>query len=327
MKTSLYLATEDVRLRLRGESIVVEHLEPGGSREWRKASSTERFPMANLDAVVLSARTGVTGPLLGRLCARVEPHPSRNALVRRAQVHASLDESHALAIGRTIIRAKIRNQRVFLSRHLRRGVTLDPAIERRLRDSEDRVKDAATRSEIMGHEGNAARTYFEGLRELLTGSGFDFGGRSRRPPTDPVNALLSYGYALLAADCADAAAIAGFDPYIGFLHTERWGRAELALDLMEELRTPLVDSLVCGAIRRRVFAVEGFSRCPEGGVRMEQKTRRSFLKLWAQQKHRTVVHPVVEARHPLAKLPLLQARLLGKHLLGQTATYTPFVWR
>lgn len=343
MKTTLYLAQEKVRLRLSGDAVIVESLDQPPFRRGTRSSTIERFPMVNLTSVVVSSRTGVTGPLLsklrehgialswvdarGRLCGRMEPHPSRNAVVRRAQVARSLVAEDALAIARTMVRAKIRNQRVFLLRHARRGMSIDERIESALRDAEEQACHAKSREVLMGREGQAARAYFEGLERVLEETAFPFVKRTRRPPRDPINALLSYGYALLAADCASAIAVAGLDPYIGFLHTERWGRAELALDLMEELRTPLVDSLVCGAIRKRSFAPSGFESGQGGAIRMNDATRRRYLELWTQQKHRKIRHPTLGTMHDQAELPLLQARLLGKHLLGHLDAYPPFVWR
>lgn len=333
MKTCLYIADDHVRLRLQGDAIL---LEREGERR------TDRVPLENLDAIVVSSQTVLTGPLMGRLreagiavswidhrgrlCARLEPHPSKNAVARRSQVAAALDPTRALAVAQAMVRAKVRNQRVLLMRHARRGAPIPEKLIVALRDAEQEVLKATTRPQIMGHEGAAARAYFEGVAALLADSGLPFTGRSRQPPTDPVNALLSYGYTLLAAQCADAAAIAGLDPYIGFLHAERWGRAELALDLMEELRAPLVDSFVLTGIGRRMFTADGFESTNDG-VRMTRETRRRFLVAWAEQKHRETVHPFLTTRHRVAQIPLLQARLLAKHCMDLLPRYPPYVWR
>ena len=340
MKTCLYVVDHNVRLRLQGNAILVDRSSHSRAR---KDNLAERVPLENTDAVVVSSRVMLTAPLMGRLrsegiavswvdgrgrlCARLEPHPSKNAVVRRAQVSTALDPDRALEIARKMVQAKIRNQRVFLLRHARRGANFPQAVMTTLRDSENSAEKSSSRERLLGYEGAAARAYFAGLRILLSNSGMVFEGRSRRPPKDPVNALLSYGYALLAADCADAAAIAGLDPYIGFLHAERVGRAELALDLMEELRTPLVDSFVLAGIGRRQFTPSGFEACDGDGVQMKHETRRTFLEAWAEQKHREIVHPFLTTRHQLSQIPLLQARLLGKHCLELLPRYPPYVWR
>jgi CRISPR-associated protein Cas1 len=346
VKTCLYVVDDDICLRLQGDAILVERAERKRSRTKEPTpgppASSERVPLENTDSVVVSSRTMLTGPLMGRLrehgiavswvddrgrlCARLEPHPSKNAVARRAQVTVALDPERSLEVARAMVRAKVRNQRVFLIRHARRGAAIPASVLVGLRDAELEAVRADGRERLMGHEGAAAKAYFEGLRVLVADSGMTFDGRSRQPPADSVNALLSYGYTLLAADCADAAAIAGLDPYIGFLHAERVGRAELALDLMEELRAPLVDSFVLAGIGRRMFTPEGFEQDGEG-VRMTTETRRRFLEAWTEQKHREIVHPFLSTRHRLGQLPLLQARLLAKHCLELLPRYPPYVWR
>ena len=342
MKTALYLIDEEIRLRLQGDAILVERGEKGQASKASRGALVERVPLENIDALVVSTRTTLTAPLMGklrehgiaaswiddrgRLCARLEPHPSKNALARRAQVEIATDPARSLDIARAMVRAKVRNQRVFLVRHARRGREFPAPMMVALRDAERQAEHAESREQLMGHEGSAARAYFEGLRSVLFDSEMTFEGRSRHPPADPVNALLSYGYTLLASDCADAAAIAGLDRFLGFLHAERWGRAELALDLMEELRAPLVDSFVLAGIGRKMFTPEGFTSSEEG-VRMTTETRRRFLEAWAEQKHREIVHPFLTTRHRIGQLPLLQARLLAKHCLGLLPRYPPYVWR
>jgi CRISPR-associated protein Cas1 len=339
MKTGLYIQGRDEVLRLEGGALRIE-TEGGEKRD---------VPLENVEQLVLHERTTITGPALGelrergiavsyldwrgRLHGRLEPHPSKNAVMRRAQVEAANDPARALQIGRWIVRAKLRNQRVFLMRHRRREGAEEELPESLVNDLqvlERRAGEAEGRDELMGIEGAGARLYFSGVGCLLEGTGFSWAGRTRRPPRDPVNAMMSYGYALLAGDCADAAAAAGLDPYVGFLHAERAGRAELALDLMEELRVVAVDALVLGLIRRKAVEPGGFrERGAEegGGVEMGEEVRRRFLKAWAEAKKRSVKHPYLETLHEAGHFPLLQARLLGKHCAGLLPAYVPYLWR
>lgn len=337
MKFELFIQEEGEKVNLDGETLVVTN-QMGARRQ---------VPLENVEQMVVNDRTAITGAALGKLRAagitlcyvdwrgrlhgRLEPHPSKNALLRRAQVEAANDPARSLGLAQGIIRAKIRNERVFLQRHRRRDEAALPeslltdlnALERRVGLSEDRAS-------LMGVEGQAARIYFQGMGELLEGTGFPWTARSRQPPQDPINALLSYGYALLFGDCADAAATAGLDPYVGFLHAERVGRAELGLDLMEEFRTASVDALVLSLIRRNALSPEGFrTRRPEegGGVEMDETTRRRFLTAWAEQKARSTQHPHLGTRHSFGNFPLLQARLLGKTCAGLLPEYVPYLTR
>lgn len=333
MKTGLYIQEPDLRLRLDADTLRVQY--PDGH--------SDALPMENLELLVLEERTTLTAPLLGmlreraiavswvdwrgRLLARMEPHPSKNALMRRAQIEAANDPARSMEIARRMVRAKIHNQRVFLMRHRRRGVEIPEALLMTLKDMAQQTAHAPDRDHLMGVEGMAARTYFEAFPILLENTGFSWDGRNRRPPKDPVNALLSYGYALLAGDCSDAAANAGLDPYVGFLHAEKVGRPELALDLMEELRCPLVDALVLGLIRRRVLHPDGFAPGEDGGLRMSDETRKAFLVAWSEQRQSDVQHPLLGTTHRTGHMALIQARLLGKHCMGLLPEYTPYIWR
>jgi CRISPR-associated protein Cas1 len=154
---------------------------------------------------------------------------------------------------------------------------------------------------------------------------FRLEGRSRRPPLDPVNALLSFAYSLLLQDCVAAAAAAGLDPSVGFLHEDRPGRPALALDLMEEFRPLLADRLVLALVNRQQVKADGFTRREGGAVQMDDATRRTLLTAYQQRKREPVTHPYLEQKAPLGRLPFLQARVLARHLRGDLSSYVPCV--
>ena len=179
----------------------------------------------------------------------------------------------------------------------------------------------------MGYEGHGARSYFDVWPLLLQDTPFTWNGRNRRPPLDPINALLSLGYVVATARCTDAAAAVGLDPYVGFLHAERYGRAELGLDLVEEFRTPWIDSLILGLIGRKQVSPDDFSYNLDGSCSANDKTRRVFFRAFSKLTHRLVKHPASGKHHPLGMFPIIQARLLGKYCFGELEQYPPFLWR
>jgi CRISPR/Cas system-associated endonuclease Cas1 len=179
---------------------------------------------------------------------------------------------------------------------------------------------------LRGLEGAGSAAYFGVFGQLIRGSGFGFETRNRRPPLDPVNALLSFGYALLLHDVQSAVNIVGFDPYLGYLHTERYGRPSLALDLMEEFRPLVVDSMVLAAINRRVLVVEDFVTEPiSGAVSLTPEGRKKFLRAYEQRKQSEFKHPVMGRKCTYQEAFEIQGRLLGKYLMAETEFYPPLV--
>ena len=198
------------------------------------------------------------------------------------------------------------------------------AVER-LAVSLRRVKQASSTDECMGIEGEAAATYFSVFNELLKGSGFAFGGRIRRPPTDPVNALLSFVYSLVTQECISALQGVGLDPFVGFLHRDRPGRASLALDLLEEFRSSWADRLVLTLINRRQVQLNDFISEASGAVRLTDKARKELLVAYQERKQVEIMHPYLEEQVPIGLLPHCQAMLLARHIRGDTEFYTPYL--
>lgn len=309
-----------------------------------------QVPLVHLAGIVCVGRAIVSPELLGacvasnihvsffgrtgRFLARVEGIPGGNVLLRRAQYRSADREDAALAISRCIVVGK-----VFNSRHL---------VARAKRDSEDaerkdsfseaetqlslllrRADNAASLDELRGIEGLSARIYFSVLSCFLKRDveAFSIARRTRQPPRDRTNALLSFGYALLLHDCAGALAGVGLDPAVGFLHTERPGRLSLALDLMEEFRTPVVDRLVVSLINRGQIQANDLREDPSGGWSLTDAGRKTFIAAYQDAKQTDVTHPVLEQKISWGRVPHLQALLLARHLRGDIPAYPPFTLR
>jgi CRISPR-associated protein Cas1 len=180
---------------------------------------------------------------------------------------------------------------------------------------------------VRGHEGDGARVYFEAFDGMVRQNRetFRFTERSRRPPLDAINALLSFVYSLVLTDCVAALAVAGLDPSVGFLHVDRPGRPGLALDLLEEFRPLIADRLVLALVNRQQVQPSGFVRGEGGAVQMDDETRRAVLAAYQQRKREEVTHALLEQKVPVGRLPFLQARLLARHIRGETPTYLPCV--
>jgi CRISPR-associated protein Cas1 len=228
-----------------------------------------------------------------------------------------------------MVAAKIANGRSVLLREVRNhgeNTALNSAAER-LAISLRRVKHASTVAEAMGMEGEAAATYFSVFNELLRGSGFAFGGRIRRPPTDPVNALLSFVYSLITQECVSALQGVGLDPFVGFLHKDRPGRASLALDLLEEFRASWADRFVLTLINRRQVQLKDFITEASGAVRLTDEARKNLLVAYQERKQVEIMHPYLQEQVPIGLLPHCQALLLARHVRGDTEFYTPYVMK
>lgn len=252
----------------------------------------------------------------------------KNVELRRLQYAAAGDPMRSLAIARSIVAGKIRNTRTLL----RRNHPEDPAAAlAELSRLAENVERAASLETLLGMEGAAARTYFAHFGKLLrstaedTGA-FDFEGRNRRPPVDPVNAMLSYLYALLAKDLAVTVQAVGFDPYLGFYHQPRYGRPALALDLMEEFRPLIADSAVITVVNKREVAAGDFVR-RGGAVGLTPAGRKTLLRAYERRMDEWVTHPVFDYRVTYRRVLEIQARLLGRWLAGEIPEYVSFVTR
>jgi len=301
-------------------------------------------PLHHLEGIVCFGRVLVSPGLLeecarrglalayftehGRFVARVVGPISGNVLLRREQYRRADDPAACLRVARSIVAAKIQNGRTTQLRAARE--TSDPAraeqLNRaalRLANTLDDVAKAATVDATRGYEGDAARVYFEHFNLLIRqqAESFSMTTRSRRPPLDPLNALLSFVYAVLTHDMVSALEGVGLDPAVGFLHVDRPGRPSLALDLLEEFRTLIADRLVLSLINLKQVQPDGFQTQPGGAVLMADATRRAVLTALTQRKRDEVTHPLFGDKVTVGLLPHLQARLLARHIRGDMADY------
>lgn len=311
--------------------------------------------LMDVSQVVLQGGVYLTGPALHELMARDIPvtwlsHGGwflghtigvghKNVELRTAQYRASFDERHCMVLARDIVAAKIRNQRTLLRRNWKRGVPQADLLLQ-FRNDIDAAERAHDLPQLLGIEGNAAARYFRHFSEMIStphvpdeveGAGpgawsFDFERRSRRPPCDPVNALLSYAYALLARTMATTLTAVGFDAYRGFYHQPRYGRPALALDVMEPFRPLLADSAVLTAINNGEVELCDFVRAG-GAVNLTERGRRSFIATFERRMGQEATHPLFGYSAQYRQLLELQCRLLGRHLLGEIERYPNFITR
>ncbi len=295
---TLYVTSEGAWLNKDGRNVVVsiDGVERG------------RAPAHLLGQVICFGPVGVSPYLMhfcaeegisitflshhGRFLARVEGPQQGNVLLRRAQHMATREEQTALPVACAMVAAKIANQRGVLRRALRdHGTKMPSASRAAVEAAQEQLGRAARRAlhapemeRLRGIEGDAANAYWQVFGQLLRGGDFDFNGRNRRPPRDPVNALLSFFYVLLAADCRAALETHGLDPQMGFLHRDRPGRASLALDLMEEFRAPLADRMALSLINRGQLRRRDFRHEETGGVFLSDEARATALTAWQERK-------------------------------------------
>lgn len=340
---TIYVTSEDAWLRKDGANIVVE--VDGAERG--------RAPLHMIEGIMCFGRPGASPALMaacaeagialsflatnGRFLARVEGPRSGNVLLRRTQFRLADDPARTVPIVRNIVAAKSANQRAVVRRALRdHAETLAPDALSALRETERRLTDVVRRVQIAedvaalrGLEGEAALAYFSTFNGLLRADdpAFSFTIRTRRPPKDRINALLSFLYALLGHDCRSALEGVGLDPQVGFLHADRPGRASLALDLMEELRPVLADRLVLSLVNRRQIAATDF-RVDEGGaVTLKDQTRKAVLVAWQERKKDELRHPFLGETIPVGLIAHVQALLLARHLRGDIDGYPAFIWK
>lgn len=268
----------------------------------------------------------------GRLLSRVDAPGSGNVLLRREQFRQADRPERCRDVAAAMVAGKVHNCRNLLLRSAREST--DAAEVRQVRLAIDRLADALPNlgaagdvDSVRGYEGDAARVYFEVFPYLVRADRVHFQpkGRSRRPPLDRMNALLSFLYSLLTADCCSALSVAGLDPSVGFLHVDRPGRPSLALDLMEEFRPWLVDRLALTLVNRQQVKADGFEVRDGGAVWMTEATRKVVLGAWQQKKKEEMVHPILEEKIAVGRVPFVQARILARHLRGDLETYLPCI--
>ncbi|HIK11914.1 MAG TPA: type I-D CRISPR-associated endonuclease Cas1 [Oscillatoriaceae cyanobacterium M33_DOE_052] len=263
----------------------------------------------------------------GRYLGTLEPELSKNIFLRAAQWQAAGHSELALGAVRGFVRGKLKNYRNALQRRERDGgdVNLADGIAK-LEGAISAIKSHNNIDSLRGVEGAGSAAYFGCFNQLIRVDGFQFEARRRRPPTDPVNALLSFGYALLRHDVQGAVNAVGFDPYLGYLHYQHYGRPSLVLDLMEEFRPLVVDAIVLAAINKRSLTLNDFVTEPlSGAVSLTQEGLRTFLRLYQEKKQSKFKHPVMGRQCTYQEAFEIQARLLGKYLMGETDQYPPLV--
>ena len=337
---TLYVTTEHSYLHLDHDTIRMED----------HGQTTFRMPLLHLGAIVCFGDVLISPALLqrcaadgravtlldtaGRFRARVVGPTSGNVLLRQAQYAAALDALSALAIARNMVAGKLRNARQVLLRGAREARTdteraqLATAADA-LAASLEKLPQCADLDAVRGCEGEAARVYFGvfGLLAREDREAFAPHGRTRRPPLDRMNALLSFLYTLLTSDYVAAAEGVGLDPQLGYLHAVRPGRPALALDLMEEMRSILADRLALALVNRRQLTRDDFVEREGGAVLLTEKGRKTVLVAYQQRKQDETQHQVLGKKVPLGLITHVQARLLARRLRGDVEEYVPFLYR
>lgn len=337
---TVYVTTEGAALKKDGENLVaeVEGVEKARVPLHMLASVVAFGPILLSPALIgTCAERGITIALMdrvGRFQARVEGPVSGNVLLRRAQYRAA---DRAEDIVRSIVMGKVANQRAVIRRSLRDyGAEMPTAARAALEAATDRMAmilrrvqlSDATVDEMRGSEGEAANLYFAGFDHLIRSPDAElrWTQRSRRPPLDAMNALLSFLYTLLTHDCRSACEAVGLDPAVGFLHRDRPGRPSLALDLMEELRAPLADRLALSLVNRRQLRAADFRQMEGGAVLLTDDARKLVLTAWQERKKEERLHPFLAEKAPFGLVPYLQAQMLARHLRGDIDAYPPWFW-
>jgi CRISPR-associated protein Cas1 len=270
----------------------------------------------------------------GRFKARLEGPVSGNVLLRQAQYRAMGDPQQTLSIAKNIVAGKIQNSRQVLLRGAREASDSNDAdllkkATYSLEGSLHRLPACLDLDQVRGIEGDAARVYFGVLDRMVSEDreSFKMNGRSRRPPLDRINALLSFLYALVMNDCVAGVEGVGLDPQMGFLHALRPGRAALALDMMEELRAVLADRLVLTLINRRQITARDFVERPGGAIHLDDTGRKAVVVAYQKRKQEEITHPVLDQKIPFGLIPHVQARLLARTLRGDMEAYIPYLYR
>ena len=340
---TLYVTSEGAWLRKDGANIVMEI----------DGEIRGRIPVHMLESLVCIGRVLVSPPMLGycaeqgicisyltpngKFLARVEGPVSGNVLLRREQYRRSDDPAGCAAIVTNLLVGKVYNQRAVIGRALRdhgdklalEARTVLEITHKRLARIADRLLLEQDVDVLRGLEGEAAQAYFGVFDHLIRvpDVALRFAGRSRRPPLDAVNALLSFLYTLLTHDCRSALETVGLDPAVGYLHRDRPGRPSLALDLVEEFRPVLADRLALSLLNRRQLSSADFETMDNGAVLLRDGARKLVLTAYQERKREELRHAFLEESAPLGMFMFIQAQLLARHLRGDLDAYPPFIWK
>jgi len=341
LQNTLYVTRDGAYLFKDGEAVAVK----------LDGKVLIRVPFINLESVVTFGWNIGFSPELAGACAErgvaisfhnahgafqaaVHAYPTGNVLLRRIQYRKADDPDASLAIAKRCVQAKIANQRTLVRRAAREqaDATIAEGLTRTANLLDNRLRTVEAASDVAslrGHEGEAAAAYFDSFNALVThpDKSLRLKGRSRRPPLDPINAVLSFLYTMLAHDCRAACASVGLDPQVGFYHADRPGRAGLALDLMEELRPVLADRATLSLFNRRQLDARSFKTFDNGAILLTDEARKTVLQVWQERKQEELRHPILEENIPIGLLPRVQAQLLARHLRGDHESYLPYLWR
>ncbi|HWR24065.1 MAG TPA: type I-C CRISPR-associated endonuclease Cas1c [Feifaniaceae bacterium] len=337
---TLYVTTPETYLALDGENVVV----------LKEEETMLRLPLHTLENICYFGYKGASPALMGacanhgirlsfltpngRFLAAACGENRGNVLLRKQQYRISDDEAESAKIARCFLFGKLYNSRWVLERATRdHPLQVDAerlkAVSASLLSLLPALMDCADLGELRGMEGSAAEQYFGCFNELILQNkgDFRFSERTRRPPMDNLNALLSFAYTLLGNDCAAALEGVGLDPYVGFLHRDRPGRISLALDLMEELRSVFADRFVLYLINNRMLTKKDFVQKENGAVLLTDDARKAMLAAYQERKQELITHPFLEEKLPWGLVPHTQALLLARFLRGDLDTYPPFLWK
>jgi len=333
---TLYITSEDAYIKKERETFIVE----------LNGEKVYQAPVHTIENIVCFGFKAISPALMafcaekhvgivylsinGKFLAKVYGPQQGNVLLRKAQYAISDDEFKSLAIARPVIAAKVSNYRNLLQRHQRNhpddcsdDVKISADIMgRRLRN----IQESNSLDELRGYEGDCATLYFGALSDLITAQkeDFIFERRSKRPPLDPANALLSFLYAIIANDVRSALETTGLDPQVGFLHQLRPGRPGLALDIMEEFRAYLGDRIMLNLINLKQVSKKDFEIRESGEVRMSDDARKAVLNAYQKRKQEEIVHPFIGEKMTIGLLPHIQAQLLARYIRGDIPDYPPF---
>lgn len=337
---TLFINQPDVYLSLDGDNVVLmkDHEKLG------------RLPLHNLESIVAFGYTGASPALMGycaernisivfltmngRFLARVIGKSRGNVVLRKKQYKISEDEALSSKVARNFIVGKVYNNKWIIERMtrdypLRIDVQNFKKVSQHLSDLIKEIRNCEDLDRLRGLEGQAAISYNQLFNQMILQqkADFKFTTRSRRPPLDNVNAMLSFAYTLLSNDMASALEGVGLDAYVGFLHRDRPGRASLALDLMEELRGVYADRFVLSLINKKIMSPNDFIKKENGAVIMTEESRRKFLSAWQNKKQEKITHPFLNEKISWGLVPHVQALLLARYLRNDLDEYPPFLWK
>lgn len=337
---TLFITTPNIYLTLKGETVVVSQDD----------TVLGRIPLHNLEAICTFGYAGASPGLMhacaernvsltflnahGKFLARVIGESKGNVVLRKTQYRISDSEVQSVKIARNFIFAKVANQKWILERATRENpMRIDvpefKRISQKLTSDLEKILECEDLELLRGLEGQAANAYFGLFDQMILQQKetFYFKTRNRRPPTDHVNALLSFTYTLLAKDVSSALETVGLDAYVGFLHRDRPGRVSLALDLMEELRGVVADRFVLKLINKKIVNAKDFVKKEDGAVLLTDDGRKKFLQAWQERKQETLTHPFLKEKINWGLVPHAQAMLLARYLRGDLEEYPPFLWK